>query len=927
MIQFTCSTCETELEVADHKAGAKVTCPECGTKLTVPDSAPKAAAPVAKRPSRPGSSSGSGSRSATGMKRPPRRDEEPAAKKSYSGVLVAGILGGLAFVGLIIVVVILLLKEQNTGPITPIASQDPRPPYTPPPRPQATAPPAAAPPATPPQAPPPTSGAVNDAGSPPPRQEEAPPAAPGIENNPAPLFSLPTGGAKGQDVYDYALKSTVLIVSLRAGGGNAPLSPGGNRDGDEGGPIGPMQGPLGPGGPGQPGGALNISIGSGSLIDKSQRIVLTNYHVVHEENEVHVFFPQYKNGQLVTSKQAYLDAVVPGGRGDRRMALKGKVIDRARKKDLALIQLDRVPDNAEALRLAASPPRTGSPVWSIGTPSDSAGAWLLTAGTVRGVAPKQWKATGRGGVGPVFEFDAEIIETDSPINPGDSGGPLVNDQGELVGVTQGYASNARGISFFISTNEVNTFVKQHYQTARLPWPVDNPRALLAVRGIEEVATRTVPTLQRQLRSPNPEQRTQAAVALGQIAEAGSSAAKDAVPDLLRVVREDADDLARRKALEALGKIGAPRREDVQVLIDGLKQTGAVEARRYCARALGLLGHEGRPGLHALLDAARDRAVPLRQEVAAALGKLGPDTKEQVFPVLHELLKDADGDVRRAATEGLTALVGALSASDLPTLVEMLKQDNPEARTFAAFALGKLGAAAKPAVTDLHATFRTGDLGTRRAVIEALGQIGMEPKEAVTLFTEALRDKDLGLRKKACEALARLGPAAEPAGTELREAARQYDKELRRQAVLAFGKIGLKSKLTLPELTVALDDPEKEVQAAACSALADIAKGVAKPDQKKVLPRLGDLLVSPDDTVRSEAARALAQFGSSAVPLLIRALNHQEDNVRLAAATALAELGKEAKAALNHLQAHALQDTNEQVKLKCAEAIKKIMAGK
>src|SRR5205823_356163 len=79
-------------------------------------------------------------------------------------------------------------------------------------------------------------------------------------------------------------------------------------------------------------------------------------------------------------------------------------------------------------------PQPGQNVYSIGNPGGSSAMWLLTAGTVRQVSRKRWTA---GGMGRLFELEAEVVETSSPTNPGDSGGPLVNDRGEQVGVTQG----------------------------------------------------------------------------------------------------------------------------------------------------------------------------------------------------------------------------------------------------------------------------------------------------------------------------------------------------------------------------------------------------------------------------------------------------------------------------------------------------------
>src|SRR5687767_6084141 len=43
-------------------------------------------------------------------------------------------------------------------------------------------------------------------------------------------------------------------------------------------------------------GKIGIASGSGSVIDVPKRLVLTNYHVVRDKDEVTVFFPQFEKG-------------------------------------------------------------------------------------------------------------------------------------------------------------------------------------------------------------------------------------------------------------------------------------------------------------------------------------------------------------------------------------------------------------------------------------------------------------------------------------------------------------------------------------------------------------------------------------------------------------------------------------------------------
>jgi hypothetical protein len=187
-----------------------------------------------------------------------------------------------------------------------------------------------------------------------------------------------------------------------------------------------------------------LATGSGSLIDRDRRLVLTNYHVVEDNPRARVFFPVVRDGQPVSERKYYLD------RADR-LATRGRVVAVDKQADLALIQIDRVPANAKGIPLAAASPGPGESVHAIGNTGKSGALWGYVKGTVRQVYRKKWKAD----LGDrVLTFEARVIETDSPTNPGDSGGPLLNDQGDLVGVTQGGALNAQLLSTFVDVSEV-----------------------------------------------------------------------------------------------------------------------------------------------------------------------------------------------------------------------------------------------------------------------------------------------------------------------------------------------------------------------------------------------------------------------------------------------------------------------------------------
>jgi hypothetical protein len=191
--------------------------------------------------------------------------------------------------------------------------------------------------------------------------------------------------------------------------------------------------------------------GSGSLIDKGRRLVLTNYHVVGDVKKATVYFPAFDGKKPIPERQYYRERA-------GKLGIPGQVVEVDKQADLALIRLDRVPDGVPELPLAAESPDPGQSVHSVGNPGKSGALWVYTPGKVRQVYTKKWKA--KLDEKTTISFEAKVIETDSPTNPGDSGGPLVNDRGELVGVTQGGALDAQAISIFVDRSEVKRFLNR-----------------------------------------------------------------------------------------------------------------------------------------------------------------------------------------------------------------------------------------------------------------------------------------------------------------------------------------------------------------------------------------------------------------------------------------------------------------------------------
>jgi S1-C subfamily serine protease len=194
--------------------------------------------------------------------------------------------------------------------------------------------------------------------------------------------------------------------------------------------------------------------GSGSLIDAHKRYVITNNHVVGSVDTVIVHFPMHDpKGKVIVEKDKYIQSITSNH------GIRGKVLVREETRDLAIIQLEKLPPGVTAVKLASDSPDVGDNIHSIGNPGASDAAFVYTPGKVRAVYEKKWVAGGGGG--EIFNLKARIIEATSPTNPGDSGGPLFNSRGEQIGVTQGGLNKERGqgYSFFIDVTEIKNFLR------------------------------------------------------------------------------------------------------------------------------------------------------------------------------------------------------------------------------------------------------------------------------------------------------------------------------------------------------------------------------------------------------------------------------------------------------------------------------------
>jgi len=265
-----------------------------------------------------------------------------------------------------------------------------------------------------------------------------------------------------------------------------------------------------------------------------------------------------------------------------------------------------------------------------------------------------------------------------------------------------------------------------------------------------LARDAIPALVRALDDADPKVREACAHAVGLMGP-------EALPPLRRMLGHD-DKYVRRNAIWAMGKLGPLALTALKDLCRALKDPDP-RAASGAAQALGNLGSDGGDAVPPLAEAMRGTNIVLCRLAAKALSQIGPPALATL--VAH--LQHADPFVRGESALAL-GWMGAGARSAVPFLAQIVRGPNPRnladtpppagglnraavaaapppgsglltptapseeasteemCRVYAAQALGRMGAAAAPAVGDLRVAARFGPDPLRDAAKQALRNI-------------------------------------------------------------------------------------------------------------------------------------------------------------------------------------------------------------
>jgi len=180
------------------------------------------------------------------------------------------------------------------------------------------------------------------------------------------------------------------------------------------------------------------SIGAGVVVSKNGEI-LTNYHVVKNNNFVNIAFKPKSKYKTTPSKNSFL---------------KAKVIKIDKQKDLALVKIldkDILKDLKPITFAKLDDINIGADIFTIGHPQNQ--LFTLDSGMISQVRQNyKWSTT----INHKVDF---IIQTKNSISSGNSGGPLVDENLNLVGINTFSNIKGQNLNYAVSIYDIKKFLE------------------------------------------------------------------------------------------------------------------------------------------------------------------------------------------------------------------------------------------------------------------------------------------------------------------------------------------------------------------------------------------------------------------------------------------------------------------------------------
>jgi HEAT repeat protein/Flp pilus assembly protein TadD len=309
---------------------------------------------------------------------------------------------------------------------------------------------------------------------------------------------------------------------------------------------------------------------------------------------------------------------------------------------------------------------------------------------------------------------------------------------------------------------------------------------------------TNPMIAYYLKEPNERKRAALVTALGFLKDLTS------LTTITKALK-DPDDRVKANAVEAIRRLGLPKDKALNLLQPFMKHPD----NRVRGNAIVAIAELGNTDLGHILETMRDDPDKWNRATLGYVLSVVPFPK--ALPMIVDLLKDEDGDVRKNAARAL-----AVRARDEETeiLIKLLNDQTPFVRLQAVQTLGKNRThAAVPGLSRLFSHER--NFRIRSAIVAALGNMG-DPEGSPTL-QQGLQDLDSRVRANSVEALEKV--LADKANDLIRRHLNDPDNRTRANAAKALFRNGDTS--VLADLESMLTDKENSTRVSGAYALGQI----------------------------------------------------------------------------------------------------------
>jgi HEAT repeat protein len=262
-------------------------------------------------------------------------------------------------------------------------------------------------------------------------------------------------------------------------------------------------------------------------------------------------------------------------------------------------------------------------------------------------------------------------------------------------------------------------------------------------------------------------------------------AAEAVPDLLRTLRDPEPFIAMQNAF-ALGRIGKPSVSGLSNALSDKKPA----IRHAAAFGLGEAGSAAKPAVPQLIQSLEDRDAQVRSTSAYSLSLICG----QVIVSLSNIIEHADSAQRQSAARELAQFCQTLR-SMTPLASKMQHRDDEDSRRVALGIFGSIRTCENGAARTLGRALEEPDAGVRLAAVQGLGLLNWRTEAAVAYLRKGLQDSSAAVREWAARDLGAMGPAAGSALEDLKLAAGDNEPGVRAAAREAVETIKRKAAVT------------------------------------------------------------------------------------------------------------------------------------